>query len=384
MDGKEIRIKKPPFSGSMFFNYKKFYSFKLLATCDAHYRFTWIDVGDYGSVSDVSALKHTDFFVALENNELDLPPAALIPGTNIALPYAFIGDAIFPLKKYLMKPFDRNRQLNERQKAFNYRLARARNTIEDSFGLLSNKWLVLKDSIDFKLTNAITIVQAVVCLHNFLLTEELLLDERDRRYEEHQVRQVGENNLNEENDFDIPQEAIEQRNVLADYFISEEAKWSQEGTIFFVVVSCLETTAADDIIVSSSCFLDPEVIFERFDDGNDEDVICLLREDDNVDTVVGGIEVDEDHCLSKGIAEKVVEFKIAGVGGDILVIGFEGNIFVESIGVVQGVVTEFVNDVFKVLTNEEASETVFKLEIREAEDDTEGIDEVDVAKSEGN
>lgn len=48
IDGKEIRIKKPPHSGTMFFNYKKFYSFKLLAACDAFYRFTWIDVGDYG------------------------------------------------------------------------------------------------------------------------------------------------------------------------------------------------------------------------------------------------------------------------------------------------------------------------------------------------
>lgn len=49
LDGKEIRIKKPLHSGSIFFNYKKFLSLKLLAICDAYYRFTWIDVGDYGN-----------------------------------------------------------------------------------------------------------------------------------------------------------------------------------------------------------------------------------------------------------------------------------------------------------------------------------------------
>lgn len=51
IDGKEVRIKKSAHSGSLFYNYKKFYSFKLLATCDAFFRFTWIDVGDYGKLN---------------------------------------------------------------------------------------------------------------------------------------------------------------------------------------------------------------------------------------------------------------------------------------------------------------------------------------------
>lgn len=48
LDGKELRIRSPPRSGSMFYNYKKLLSFKVLAICDAFYRFMWVNIGDFG------------------------------------------------------------------------------------------------------------------------------------------------------------------------------------------------------------------------------------------------------------------------------------------------------------------------------------------------
>lgn len=62
LDGKEIAISAPPDTGSLFFNYKKFFSFKLLAICDAHCRFTWIEAGDCGKKYEYDHFSFTFYY----------------------------------------------------------------------------------------------------------------------------------------------------------------------------------------------------------------------------------------------------------------------------------------------------------------------------------
>jgi len=48
-------------SGSLFFNYKNFFSTALMALVDADYCFISIDVGAYGASSDCNIFKNSNF-----------------------------------------------------------------------------------------------------------------------------------------------------------------------------------------------------------------------------------------------------------------------------------------------------------------------------------
>ena len=59
IDGKYIRIECPKKSGTLFYNYKGFYSIVLMAVCDARYCFTVFYLGSYGSNNDSGILNQS-------------------------------------------------------------------------------------------------------------------------------------------------------------------------------------------------------------------------------------------------------------------------------------------------------------------------------------
>lgn len=169
VDGKHIRLECPKNSGTFYYNYKQYFSLILMAICDSNYCFRIIDVGSYGKESDCNVFKQSVFGKKLYDYNLNLPPKSCLPGDDngVPLPYVFVADEAFALHPNLLRPFP-GRSLNDDRRIFNYRLSRARQHIECSFGIMSKKWRVFQTSILVEPNFAVTVTKACCVLHNFV------------------------------------------------------------------------------------------------------------------------------------------------------------------------------------------------------------------------
>ncbi|CAH1998916.1 unnamed protein product [Acanthoscelides obtectus] len=168
VDGKHIRCVKPRSSGSKFFNYKKYFSVVLMAVANANLRFISIDVGAYGEEGDSTVFRDSTFGTKLYSGQLNIPAPKCLPGTDSTpQPFVFPGDEAFKIHTNLMRPFPA-RDIDGRRRIFNYRLSRARRSVECAFGLLANKWRIFHTPILVRPELIDDIVKACCILHNFV------------------------------------------------------------------------------------------------------------------------------------------------------------------------------------------------------------------------
>jgi len=143
LNGKHADIQKPSASGSMYFNYKQRFSIVLLGLVNADYEFMMVDVGINRPISDGGVLHHCAFGKALYDYKLNIPRPEKLPNSSIIALFVIVADDAFMLHPNTMKLFPYT-SLKKEERVFNKRLSRARNTIEDTFGILNSRFEIFQ------------------------------------------------------------------------------------------------------------------------------------------------------------------------------------------------------------------------------------------------
>lgn len=96
-----------------------------------------------------------------------MPSPKCLPESETIVQHYLVGDQAFPLMTNLLRPYP-GLNLTQDKQNFNHILSRARQTIENSFGILVSRWRVLLNTLHMFPKNAEKVVLACVALHNFL------------------------------------------------------------------------------------------------------------------------------------------------------------------------------------------------------------------------
>ena len=178
IDGKHVACKCPPNSGSEYYCYKGYFSIVLFALVDCEYRFLWADVEGNGAASDAQIYNASELKNGLEADDIaGWPRPEPLPNDTEDVPYFLIGDDAFALRTYLMKPYS-SRRLTREETIFNYRLTMARRVVENSFGILANRFQVLLTTMQHLPETVRLIVKACLLLHNLMRTRYPVLQNR--------------------------------------------------------------------------------------------------------------------------------------------------------------------------------------------------------------
>lgn len=169
VDGSHIRIKVPTEYRNVYYNRKGYASVVLMAAADHTEKFTFIYIGECGSVHDSSVLQRSEMWTKF-TDQTD----TYFPDNTYML-----GDLAFPLTPFLMTPFKENETKgNPKRRLFNYILSSHRMCIERAFGRLKQRWRILLGVEANSLRRIARIIQTCCILHNMCqsLNDEIQLD----------------------------------------------------------------------------------------------------------------------------------------------------------------------------------------------------------------
>ena len=97
----------------------------------------------------------------MEQNQLNLPPSSILPGSGKKIPYVFVRDDAFPLKPYMVKPYPRG-VIQLPEMIANYRISRARRIGDNVFGIATSPFRLFRRSINAGIEVAVEATKSIV------------------------------------------------------------------------------------------------------------------------------------------------------------------------------------------------------------------------------
>jgi transposase len=168
IDGSNIGIVTPPFSGDAYIDRKGHTSIKLQAVCDADMLFMDLYCGPSGRWHDQRAFRASPLWeephegalgARLQRAALEVPVPPATPGgpARVArLPLQVVADSAYTAVEFVLPAFQDSTADVGPRRTFNLAHARTRNVIERAFGLLKARWRILLRRIDTKLSTTRT------------------------------------------------------------------------------------------------------------------------------------------------------------------------------------------------------------------------------------
>lgn len=142
---------------------------------DAKLRFMYVSVGYRGPRGDAGMWRDCGLGTRLRAGHV-WGAGGVFPGKRVWIsatreyirPY-FVGDAAFPLRPYMITPYEG--LLSAEEQTFNKWLSRNRVVVERAFGLLTARWRVLQKGLEFPLGTSRLVILLCFVLHNFCIDE---------------------------------------------------------------------------------------------------------------------------------------------------------------------------------------------------------------------
>ncbi len=147
IDSTHIPILAPTESHAEYVNRKGYHSILMQAIVDCDYLFRDVVIGWPGSVHDAHVFSNSAIF--MKGNDQNLFPRDLtkeINGEEVSP--LILADPAYPLLPWLLKGYPRNNTAQRREKVFNYRLSRARMTVENTFGRWKGRFTRFSKRVD--------------------------------------------------------------------------------------------------------------------------------------------------------------------------------------------------------------------------------------------